>query len=156
MFAFFWFIVSYYFCLLTLSIFLQLLLQSHGVTTDSNTGFLTVAANPTSTVQSSPSPTVQTITLGTAGNNLLTSGIPLRVVNGDKVSVAQITATPKMVMESILPEPRSAHNAIEKRYRMSINDRIVELRELIAGKDSKVIRILAPHLLAHRHYTIAS
>lgn len=119
------------------------------MTTDSNTGFLTVAANPTSTVQSSPSPTVQTITLGTSGNNVLTTGIPLRVVNGDKVSMAQITSTPKVVVESILPEPRSAHNAIEKRYRMSINDRIVELRELIAGKDSKVSRILAPHLLAY-------
>jgi len=35
-------------------------------------------------------------------------------------------------------EGRSAHNAIEKRYRLSINDKIVELRELIAGKDSKV------------------
>ena len=33
---------------------------------------------------------------------------------------------------------RSSHHSIEKRYRMSINDRIVELRELLAGKDSKV------------------
>jgi len=39
-------------------------------------------------------------------------------------------------------EGRSAHNAIEKRYRLSINDKIVELRELIAGKDSKVCTVL--------------
>lgn len=39
---------------------------------------------------------------------------------------------------SIEVEPRSSHNAIEKRYRMSINDRIVELRELLGGKDSKL------------------
>ena len=32
----------------------------------------------------------------------------------------------------------SSHNAIEKRYRLSINDKILELRDLIAGPDAKV------------------
>ncbi|ESN99157.1 hypothetical protein HELRODRAFT_66987 [Helobdella robusta] len=43
-----------------------------------------------------------------------------------------------MLTDSFCTEPKSTHNAIEKRYRMSINDRIVELRELLAGKDSKL------------------
>jgi len=49
---------------------------------------------------------------------------------------ARIVSSPCEI--SIQGEPKSAHNAIEKRYRLSINDRIIELRDLIAGKDSKV------------------
>jgi hypothetical protein len=36
-------------------------------------------------------------------------------------------------------EKRSSHNAIERRYRSSINDKIVELKELVSGGDGKVI-----------------
>lgn len=40
-------------------------------------------------------------------------------------------------MESV-PLKRSAHNAIEKRYRSSINDKILELKNLIAGPEAKL------------------
>lgn len=33
---------------------------------------------------------------------------------------------------------RSAHNAIERRYRTSINDKIVELKNMICGAETKV------------------
>uniref|UniRef100_A0A3P9PRT2 Sterol regulatory element-binding protein 2 n=1 Tax=Poecilia reticulata TaxID=8081 RepID=A0A3P9PRT2_POERE len=32
---------------------------------------------------------------------------------------------------------RTTHNIIEKRYRSSINDKIVELRDLVMGNDAK-------------------
>ena len=35
-------------------------------------------------------------------------------------------------------EKRTAHNAIEKRYRLSINDKINEMKDLIVGIDAKV------------------
>ncbi|KAK7939350.1 hypothetical protein WMY93_002676 [Mugilogobius chulae] len=35
-------------------------------------------------------------------------------------------------------EKRSTHNIIEKRYRSSINDKIVELRDLVMGNDAKM------------------
>lgn len=35
-------------------------------------------------------------------------------------------------------ERRTTHNIIEKRYRSSINDKILELRDLVTGNDAKV------------------
>jgi len=67
--------------------------------------------------------------------------VPVRLVEREKVAISRIN--PASTRQSgggqvIRGEGRSAHNAIEKRYRLSINDKIVQLRELIAGKDSKV------------------
>ena len=35
-------------------------------------------------------------------------------------------------------EKKNSHNAIERRYRSSINDKILELKDLVAGGDGKV------------------
>jgi hypothetical protein len=65
-------------------------------------------------------------------------GIPL-VLDADKLPINRITAIAPQVRE---PKPkegkRSAHNAIERRYRTSINDKIVELKNMIVGNDAKV------------------
>lgn len=37
-----------------------------------------------------------------------------------------------------VPEKRSAHNAIERRYRSSINDKIIELKNLVVGEEAKL------------------
>lgn len=61
----------------------------------------------------------------------------------DKVPISRLSAS--RVVQPVQPqeylpkgEKRSSHNAIEKRYRLSINDRIVELKELMCGKEGKV------------------
>ncbi|ESO03998.1 hypothetical protein HELRODRAFT_138368, partial [Helobdella robusta] len=33
---------------------------------------------------------------------------------------------------------KTTHNAIEKRYRLSINDRLLELKEVLVGKETKL------------------
>ena len=69
------------------------------------------------------------------------SAVPVRVIEREKVAISRINTTSAKQSgggQVGRGEGRSAHNAIEKRYRLSINDKIVELRELIAGKDSKV------------------
>ena len=53
------------------------------------------------------------------------------------------------------PERRSAHNVIEKRYRSSINDKIVELKEIVAGKDAKVkaiLKVCKGEMCLRRHF----
>ncbi|XP_034825485.1 sterol regulatory element-binding protein 1 [Maniola hyperantus] len=63
-----------------------------------------------------------------SGPTLLTTGIPL-VLDGDNF----VTAQPK-----VKEVKRSAHNAIERRYRTSINDRIIELKNMLVGEEAKL------------------
>eukprot|EP00092_Neocalanus_flemingeri_P001165 GFUD01001241.1.p1 GENE.GFUD01001241.1~~GFUD01001241.1.p1 ORF type:complete len:1098 (+),score=305.94 GFUD01001241.1:251-3544(+) len=66
---------------------------------------------------------------------------PLQVRGGN---VCNVTAD-RLPIGYIAPEDRpmkgvrkSGHNAIEKRYRSSINDRIIELKNIVAGDDAKM------------------
>jgi len=65
-------------------------------------------------------------------------GIPL-VLDADKLPINRITAVTPHIREPKVKEgKRNAHNAIERRYRTSINDKIVELKNMIVGIDAKV------------------
>lgn len=61
--------------------------------------------------------------------------------NGGRVSVEQTQVIGGMVGPGGVVkegERRTTHNIIEKRYRSSINDKIVELRDLVMGNDAKM------------------
>ena len=54
-------------------------------------------------------------------------------------------------------EKRTNHNAVERKYRYSINDKIMELKEMLVPKDTKVtdcaeLSNLSPLLLLCRYY----
>ncbi|KAJ2950656.1 hypothetical protein O0L34_g8913 [Tuta absoluta] len=77
---------------------------------------------------------VHTFFASNNGPTLLTTGIPV-VLEGDKIALSQVANTG---MPKVKEVKRSAHNAIERRYRTSINDRIIELKNMLVGEDAKL------------------
>uniref|UniRef100_A0A8C9SBF3 BHLH domain-containing protein n=1 Tax=Scleropages formosus TaxID=113540 RepID=A0A8C9SBF3_SCLFO len=60
------------------------------------------------------------------------------MVDAKKVPISRLAVSSKPTVPANKREKRTAHNAIEKRYRSSINDKIIELRDLVAGSEPKV------------------
>lgn len=74
-------------------------------------------------------------TLSQGPNGVLTATIPI-VLDPNKIPISRLTNSKGQ--GGVKTEKRSAHNLIEKRYRTSINDKIVELKDLVCGQDTKV------------------
>ncbi|XP_071427509.1 sterol regulatory element-binding protein 1 isoform X2 [Pithys albifrons albifrons] len=71
-----------------------------------------------------------------SGGAILTT-VPL-VVDADKLPINRLAPSGKAALVQSRGEKRTAHNAIEKRYRSSINDKIVELKDLVVGTGAKL------------------
>lgn len=71
-----------------------------------------------------------------SGGTILAT-VPL-VVDPEKLPINRLAPSGKPPVVQSRGEKRTAHNAIEKRYRSSINDKIVELKDLVVGTEAKV------------------
>lgn len=71
--------------------------------------------------------------VNSANGQILATGIPVMLDSENKVPINRIPKEPK-----VKEVKRSAHNAIERKYRTSINDKIVELKNMIVGIDAKL------------------
>lgn len=75
-----------------------------------------------------------------SGGTILAT-VPL-VVDAEKLPINRLAPSGKAALLQSKGEKRTAHNAIEKRYRSSINDKIVELKDLVVGTEAKVGAVL--------------
>ncbi|XP_041735517.1 sterol regulatory element-binding protein 2-like isoform X1 [Coregonus clupeaformis] len=120
------------------------------------TQVLSTMQNPGITTLTHPIQT-QTLQVPTLmGSNILTT-VPVMMGCGDKLPIKQLSSGTshcvggnRQVMDQGMGmvmgpggvmkegERRTTHNIIEKRYRSSINDKILELRDLVMGGDTKM------------------
>lgn len=94
-----------------------------------STSITTVSANPTN---QTPTPLHTLVN----SNGQILAGIPL-VLDSEKVAINRIPMQPGKETK-VKEVKRSAHNAIERKYRTSINDKIVELKNIVVGLDAKL------------------
>jgi len=110
--------------------------------------------------KSNPGQTIHTL-VNTSNGPVLTPGIPVTLLTGDSLSLSNLqnvnsnlTAPIQISLAPAQFSPpggggsesgnqrktvrKSGHNVIERRYRSSINDKIVELKNLVAGEEAKL------------------
>ncbi|XP_054036258.1 sterol regulatory element-binding protein 1 [Dryobates pubescens] len=104
------------------------------VKTDAGSAKSSSIASLATTTSSSATP-LQVPALVSGGTILAT--VPL-VVDAEKLPINRLAPSGKPALVQSRGEKRTAHNAIEKRYRSSINDKIVELKDLVVGTEAKL------------------
>ncbi|CAH1966670.1 unnamed protein product [Acanthoscelides obtectus] len=111
------------------------LLQAKILKTDNQTKISQPAVVYTTSISNNTSQSIHTI-LNTSGILTTANGFPVVLDSESKVPINRVQPGNKEY--KVKEVKRSAHNAIERKYRTSINDKIVELKNIIAGESAKL------------------
>ena len=117
--------------------FFQLLLQSQILKPELGTNIVTISNTTPAVPAPVAMPSVVTTTTPSSAI-LTTTSIPVQMMDTEKVPIHRLKHQPGMLPNGGRGEKRTAHNAIEKRYRLSINDKIIELKDMVIGPEAKV------------------
>ncbi|XP_037700949.1 sterol regulatory element-binding protein 2 isoform X2 [Choloepus didactylus] len=97
---------------------------------------MAAVSNPALTALTTPIQTAALQTLVGSSGTILTT-MPV-MMGQEKVPIKQVPGGVKQLEPPKEGERRTTHNIIEKRYRSSINDKIIELKDLVMGTDAKM------------------
>uniref|UniRef100_A0A2M4B9X9 Putative sterol regulatory element-binding protein 1 n=1 Tax=Anopheles marajoara TaxID=58244 RepID=A0A2M4B9X9_9DIPT len=125
--------------------------NAHTLTAAATTTAVATASGDTVTVNPANQANLHTL-VNTLSGPILTAGIPVMLDAPPQPQAAPVLPpatgdgrVPKMQLNRLQPAvpkvkevKRSAHNAIERRYRTSINSCIVELKNMVVGVDAKL------------------
>nr|XP_060633122.1 sterol regulatory element-binding protein 2 [Anolis sagrei ordinatus] len=98
---------------------------------------MTAVQNPALTALTTPLQTTALQTL-VGGNGTILTTMPMMMGGQEKMPIKHVPGGTKQPEPPKEGERRTTHNIIEKRYRSSINDKIIELKDLVMGTDAKM------------------
>ena len=122
---------------------LQVLLNDQLLKQEAARNIVTITTTPAQ-LQTSPNgidivtSNISCVASPTDINGICTTTLPIQMMDTcDKLPISRMQSG-VCLSPPHKPEKRTSHNAIEKRYRLSINDKIIELKNLLSSEDSKV------------------
>ena len=113
-------------------------IKNDATSTTNTTAYLAVKRESQSPSSTSISPIPYENSLSPLSSSINQSHLSSTSPNGKSMLNDCPNSPGSKLMLNAPPEKRTAHNAIERRYRSSINDKIIELKNIVVGENAKL------------------